>query len=98
MEKEQSYLNPDLKLSDVADRLVVNPRRVSACIKDAGYNSFNQFVNNYRVAYVQQLLREQPDRKMFDVCQAAGFPSESSFFRIFKTVTAMTPREWLEQI
>ena len=98
MEKEQSYLNPDLKLTDVADRLVVNPRRVSACIKDAGYNSFNQFVNNYRVAYVQQLLREQPDRKMFDVCQAAGFPSESSFFRIFKTVTAMTPREWLEQI
>lgn len=94
MEDEQMFLDPDLKLADVAEALGTNPRIISVCIRNSGYSSFNQFVNNYRVAYAQQLLREQPDRKMYEVYTAAGFSSESSFFRVFKAVTGKTPSEW----
>jgi AraC-like DNA-binding protein len=59
--------------------------------------TFTQFVNEYRVSYVQQLLRLHPDMKVFEAYTQAGFTSERSFFRIFKDVTGMTTTEWLGQ-
>jgi len=59
--------------------------------------SFSQFVNTYRVHYAQELLRRQPDMKMTFVAIDSGFSTETSFFRNFKTVTGMTPREWLQE-
>jgi len=57
--------------------------------------SFSQFANTYRVRHAQELLRQQPDVKTAAVAANSGFSTEVSFFRNFKAVTGMTPREWL---
>ena len=95
MDERKPYLNPDLKMSDVADVLAVHRNEVSACINSQAGCSFSQFVNRYRVEYAQQLLRSQPDMKVSAVCEESGFATESSFFRAFKALTGMTPREWI---
>lgn len=97
MDEQQLYLNSELKISDVAALLNTNARYVSSCINAEEGMTFIQFVNAYRVAYAQQLLSQQPDKKMSGIYAEAGFSSESSFFRIFKSATGLTPKEWRKQ-
>jgi AraC-like DNA-binding protein len=94
MEEHQVYLNPDLKVKEVASTLGTTYTVLSNCIKSQQGCTFPQFVNTYRVELAQQLLSEQPDMKLTEVWTAVGFASESSFNRIFKSITGMTPNEW----
>ena len=93
MEKEQPFLNSNLKITDVAAMLHTNRTYVSNCINNQRNCSFMQFINTYRVAYAQKLMKET-DKKMPEIWLTSGFANETSFFRTFKTVTGMTPNEW----
>lgn len=97
MEEKQRFKDPDLKISDIALELNTNVRYVSDCIKNAKGCSFIQYVNGYRIEHAQKLLREQPDLKISHIYLSSGFTNDSSFFRIFKSVTGTTPNEWKKQ-
>lgn len=94
MEKEQLYLNSELRLTDMAAMLNTNRNVISNCINSQHGCSFSQFVNEYRVNHAQKLMRQHPDMKASEVWISSGFSTESSFFRSFKAVTGMTPSEW----
>ena len=97
MEVQQLFLNPVLKLSDVAHRLGTNSRYVSDCINTQCNCSFTHFVNVYRVEYAKQLILQRPDEKLSSICTEAGFTNETTFFRSFRAVTGMTPNSWRQQ-
>ena len=94
MEQQKPYLNSDLKLVDIAAMLATNRNAISSCINTQRGCSFSQFVNEYRIAYAQKLMRNQPDIKNSEVWMSSGFSTEMSYFRTFKAVTGMTPSEW----
>lgn len=96
MEKERLYLNPELKVGDVADALGVSRNAVSVCINSHQGCSFSQYVNDYRLQHAKRLLSETPDRKISAVGLESGFANERTFFRAFKSATDMTPKEWKE--
>jgi AraC-like DNA-binding protein len=98
MEEQRFYLNSDLKMGDVASQLGVHQNEVSACINNCKGYSFSLFVNNYRVAYAQQLLRNHPEKKMAQVGMESGFANDTTFYRVFKTITGLTPSEWLSSV
>ena len=97
MDQDRLYLRSDLKVQDVAVALQTNSSYVSECINSLRGQSFSQFVNTCRVRHAQELLRRQPDLKTTIVATESGFSTEASFFRNFKAVTGMTPREWLQE-
>ena len=94
MDSQQLFLRSDLKLSDLAAELGENRNAVSNAIRYARHRTFPDFVNDYRVEYAKQLLRQQPDTKLATLCLEAGFANETSFFRTFKKITGQTPSEW----
>ncbi|MBR1755794.1 MAG: helix-turn-helix domain-containing protein [Bacteroidaceae bacterium] len=96
MEEQQPYLNSELKVQDVADALGTNRTYISTCLKNTRGCSFTQFVNTYRIEHAQQLLRQNPERKISEVWMNSGFSTEASFFRTFKALTGMTPKDWLQ--
>ena len=98
MEQEKPYLSSELKVSDLADRLGVNSRTLSDCIRNSTGSTFANFINAYRIDYAKQLMRQQPDIKISEVFLSSGFANETTFFRIFKAVTGMTPNEWKAKI
>ena len=98
MEEQRLYLNSDLKMGDVASQLGVHQNEVSACINNCKGYSFSQFINGYRVAYAQQQLRKHPERKMAQVGMESGFANDTTFYRVFKTITGLTPSEWLSTV
>lgn len=96
MEKERLYLNPELKVGDVADALGVSRNAVSVCINSHQGCSFSQYVNDYRLQHAKRLLSETPDMKISAVGLESGFANERTFFRAFKSATDMTPKKWKE--
>ena len=96
MEERKLYLNKDLRVEEVAVLLDSNRTYVSNCIKNIRGCQFMQFVNTYRVEHAKQVLMQNRDTKMSYVWSSSGFSSEPTFFRIFKEITGMTPREWLQ--
>lgn len=96
MDEEQPYLNNKLKIQDLSETLDSNRTYISNSIKSIRGCSFTQFINTYRIRHAQQILREQRNVKISAVWSASGFSSEASFFRIFKDITGMTPREWID--
>lgn len=91
------FLESKLKVSDVAEMLGTDTRSVSTCIKTQRETTFSAYVNNFRIDYAKQLLRENPERKMAALCTEVGFSNETSFFRTFKALTGMTPGEWIAE-
>ena len=97
MEERMLYRQKGLSITDVARALGTNTRYVSTCLNDRWGGSFTDFINGYRVRYAQQLLQGEPRAHLSEIAEEAGFSSESSFFRNFKTITGMTPSQWLSQ-
>jgi AraC-like DNA-binding protein len=97
VEQRKMYLDCSLKVADVAAVVGTNSRYVSDCIKALRGCTFTQFVNNYRIEQGKRLLLQQPDAKITSVALQSGFANETSFFRTFKSMTGMTPREWVAQ-
>lgn len=96
MEKEKLFLDSNLKVSDIASRVGTNDRYVSNCINAERNCSSTFFINSYRIKYAQQLMRQKPKKKVSIIYMESGFSHETTFYRAFKTVTGMTPKEWLE--
>ena len=94
MEQQQIFKNPNLKITDLVVALGTNRSAISACINSQRDCSFPQFVNTYRLNYALELLRNQPDIKIAEVCVKSGFSSEASFYRLFKAFTGTTPNAW----
>lgn len=94
MDTQRLYQDCNLKVNDLAAALGTNRRTVSDCINSQKGCTFTQFVNIYRVDHAKRLMIQNPDKKMSDIYLNSGFANESSFFRTFKTITGMTPKEW----
>jgi AraC-like DNA-binding protein len=97
MEEERLYLDSDLKMPDVAEKLGVHANEVSNCINTCKGCQFTRFVNDYRVEYAKQLMLNAPGIKMTKVCVESGFSNETSFYRTFKAIVGMTPSEWISK-
>ena len=95
MSEQHLFLNSNLKLNDVAVELSTNRRYISDCIKAHCGCTFSQYVNNLRIEYARNLMRNQPDVKMAAVALSAGFSNETTFFRAFKGITGQSPKEWM---
>lgn len=96
MDEQQLFLRSDLKVSDLATQLGSNSSNISTAIRECHGLTFSQFVNGYRVAYAQHLLRTQPNKKITTVSLESGFANDTHFFRTFKAITGKTPKEWME--
>ena len=89
------YRRKGLTIAELATTLGTNTKYISSCINTGAGCSFVDYVNGYRVRFAQKKLQETPQMRLSDIADAAGFASESAFYRNFKAVTGQTPAEWL---
>ncbi|MBP1988489.1 AraC family transcriptional regulator [Paenibacillus eucommiae] len=55
--------------------------------------SFTRYLNELRVSKAKEYLKKT-DIKIFDICSKTGFENITHFNRMFKKITAMTPKEY----
>jgi AraC-like DNA-binding protein len=97
---EKPFLNPQVSLSDLSEKLSVSTKQLSQVINQSFNKSFFDFINTYRIQEVQQILKESKDDKLtvLEAMYEAGFNSKSSFNTAFKKETGQTPTEFRKTI
>lgn len=96
MEKEKLYLDSDLTLQKLAQRLSIHPHHLSQIINERLNQNFFDFINSYRIEEAKKRLID-PREKHFSIIAIAGevgFNSKSAFNSVFKKYVNMTPSEW----
>ncbi len=82
--ESRPYLEKSLTLKKVAEQLDTTPRLLSEYInRQLGVN-FNTYVNQLRVRYVEQELKEHPEARLQDLASKAGFTDSSALLRVMK--------------
>lgn len=89
-EEERIYLNPHLKLSDVAALACSNRTYVSRFFNGEHGTSFFEYVNRFRVRHAERLLLDTDD-KIESIAERSGFNSRQSFHRVFVKAHGVTP-------
>ncbi len=96
MEKEKPYLDHEIKQSDIADKLSMSVHLFSEILNTCFKKNFNNFINLYRIDEAKQLMKNPKFEhyKILAIGYEAGFPSKTSFNRVFKNLVGLTPSEY----
>ncbi len=96
-ETEKPYLNTNLSLRDLAEKIDLHPNKLSFLLNEANGTNFNEFVNSYRLAAFKQkaLQPENSHLTILGLAYESGFNSKTVFNTFFKKQEGVTPRKWL---
>jgi DNA-binding LacI/PurR family transcriptional regulator/AraC-like DNA-binding protein len=96
MEKEKPYINDELSLYDLARELNIPRSYLSYVINKYAQVNFYDFLHSYRVKQAKTILSDSryDDMSILDVAFNCGFKAKSTFNKIFKKQTGMTPTDF----
>lgn len=94
MESQQPFLEPSLTLKSLADQVSVSQHQLSQVINQKSGDRFHAFLNHYRIRKAQQLIESKTDEKLLSIAFASGFQSLSTFNRVFKEMTGLSPSQY----
>lgn len=95
-ETEKPYMLRELNAQMVAKHLGIKQHHLTEVMNEYIGKNFYTFVNEYRVAEVQEMLKNKKfdHYSLLGIAYEAGFNSKSSFNTIFKKITGLTPTEY----
>lgn len=99
IQKEQ-YLNP-ITIEEISKKLNTNQKYLSAVINEEYGQNFTDLINELRISYLLKKLQTDKSLRLYSVVslsQHLGFKSKSTFYKIFKEHTGMTPSVYIHKI
>lgn len=96
MALEKIYLNENLSLKEFALHLKADPNLMSFILNNHMGINFYDFVNRHRIEEVKNKLNN-PQYKhltLLGIALESGFNSKTTFNRVFKQATGITPTEF----
>ncbi|MBP7176278.1 MAG: helix-turn-helix transcriptional regulator [Thermoclostridium sp.] len=96
MEEERLFTNPELNLNDLAKRLDISRNTLSQYLNICLKTNYNDYINRLRVEEMKLLLLDSNKSYLTiqALAQEAGFQSKTTYNRLFKQFTGVTPSEF----
>jgi AraC-like DNA-binding protein len=93
---EKAFRKEDISLQSLSRELSIPSYQLSWIINKKMNVTFSELVNSYRVEEVKKRLASPHDRdkSILDIAFDAGFNTKTSFNRVFKRLTRMTPSQY----
>ena len=100
-EAQKLYLDPELNLKTVIKVLGTNKKYLYQAINENSDN-FRSFLNRYRVDEAKRIIEHKIRRKeelnLSELYVPAGFNSAVPFYRAFKLLTGLTPKNYADEV
>lgn len=99
MDSDKMYLNPNLKLQDVANSIGCNAGELSQVLNLYLNINFTDYINQYRVEEFMLRVQDKSALKytLASLSEQCGFSSRTSFFRSFKKLKGKSPAEYIKE-
>lgn len=97
LKSNQSFLDADYRIEDLAREMFSNRVYVSKLINAFTGMSFSQLMNRYRVEYSKELFKADVSLKVKDLADLSGFHTQVTYIAAFKVVYGMTPGGWCKE-
>jgi AraC-like DNA-binding protein len=100
MRDEKPYLDPELTLAMLAEKLAIPSKHLSQIINEYFGHNFNDFINSYRIRMAMARLSDERTRddKLLKIAFESGFNSKSVFNAAFKKNTGFSPSEFRQRL
>ena len=95
------YLEPSMSLAKLSALLDTNPKTISEIINKNTEKNFNQYINTLRINYICEKLKSDLKYRKYKIAYLAtecGFVSHSTFTKVFKANTGVSPSEYIENL
>ncbi len=98
MLNDKKFLDPNLRLSTMAQKLDTNRQYISQVINEYNGQNFYHFTNKFRIDEFIKMYKEGQlvNLSIEGMANKVGFKSKSSFYGAFKKVKGTTPKEFLK--
>lgn len=99
MENDKLFLNNELNLPTVAEKLDISIHEASFLINEAAQDNFYNFINKYRVEEAKKLLAsaKMEELNIVGIAFASGFNSKTTFNTTFKKTVGISPSQYSKQ-
>lgn len=96
MEKDKLFLDNDLNLPTVAEKLGISIHEASFLINETAKDNFYNFINRYRVEEAKKLLTspKMAELNILGIAFASGFNSKTTFNTTFKKIAGISPSQY----
>jgi len=94
------YLDPELSLRSLAEKINLHPNELSRIINTALNKSFNDLINEYRIMDVFNKMQDPAydHLTLLGIGFESGFSSKTTFNRTFKEMTGKSPAEYKNEL
>ncbi len=98
MSEEAVYIQPDLTLKSLAEKLHTSPNNLSWLLNQVYQATFYEYVNGHRInAFIKRLENEEHrNHTLLSLAMDVGFNSKSTFNKAFKAVKGQTPSQFIK--
>ena len=99
IEGEKLYQEPRFSLDELASQLGQSKHQISRVINAKEGRTFYDLINRYRVEHLKKMMTN-PKNHHFTILAMgleSGFNSKASLNRIFKNITGLTPKEYMDE-
>jgi|GEM_PF-5658458 len=102
IESKELFLDPNLTQEDIIKHIGTNRTYLHSALKKNSSVNFRQLLNTFRIKMAQFIIENKVISgeiyMLADIYAQCGFSSNESFYRIYKSLTGLTPGNYAEKI
>lgn len=100
MTYNHDFLDPNLKLSELAHRLGTSQQLLSQYLNEVLCQSFYDYLHELRLKEFQRLVKDlrHRDKPLLELAYSSGFNSKTTFNSVFKKRWDVTPTVWKKNL
>lgn len=91
------HVEEKLTLNKVAELFNISPNYLSVLFSKYNDTGFTDYINQSKVEAAKKMI-EKGDLKIYEISDILGFESAFYFSRVFKKVTGVSPRNYINQL
>jgi AraC-like DNA-binding protein len=96
--EKELYKDPNLKLSDLAQKINISAHQLSQLLNDNLGKSFSTYINEYRINEACKLIIQDGRLSLEAIGYEVGYNSKSTFYSAFRKIKGTTPALFKETI
>lgn len=97
LESERIYLNPELRVTEVAEKMGLSESFLRNVIKVKTNDTLCPMLHKYRIREAKRLVSLNPDIPLKELMRRCGYNSPTTFNNAFVRATGKTPAAWCKE-